>query len=168
MANCNLTAQHLRKLLDYDPISGQFTWKIKLNSRSVVGNVAGYNANQRCVIRIDKKGYSSHRLVWLHVTGFWPSHGIDHIDGNRLNNKLSNLREATQAENCQNLKKPVDNTSGFIGVTRHTTTGKWEAKITCSKKKYYLGIYKTPELAYIAYLDAKAKIHTFNPIVRPQ
>ena len=166
MAAIDLTPERLRELLDYDEETGLFTWKIQLGNRGAAGKIAGRIGKNRSYIGIGGDQFFAHRLAWFYVYGLWPKKGIDHIDGDPLNNRIANLREANQAENLQNYKKPKTNTSGFMGVRIHSTTGKWQASISCGKKREYLGIYETKELAYLAYLSAKERLHTFNPTVR--
>jgi hypothetical protein len=117
-------------------------------------------------IQINKKLYLEHRLVWLWYHGHLPTKNIDHRNGIRDDNQITNLREATYSENQQNLAKFKNNTSGFTGVSFHKPTGKWQALIQINGKKYHLGLYDTPEEAHDAYLKAKSELHTFNPVPR--
>jgi HNH endonuclease len=102
-----LTAGRLRELLRYDPESGAFFWVAKSARRAnrvPVGKEAGYlGVDGRRQIRLDGKLYKAHRLVWLHVFGHWPKEQIDHINNDPSDNRLCNLREATNRENCRNM-----------------------------------------------------------------
>ena len=172
MAKADLTAERLRELLHYDPETGIFTWLNSSSGRGRVikaGAIAGVGRGHR-YIRIGFFGYRNyaHRLAWLYVYGKFPVNHIDHINGNGHDNRIKNLREATHAENHQNTKIRVDNSIGFTGVYFHKTTGKWRAAITANKKTHSLGLFRTPELAYEAYLEAKSKLHAFNPKPRRQ
>ena len=91
---------------------------------------------------------------------------IDHINGVRCDNRFSNLREATAAENGQNQAVPRHNTSGFMGVHWNRRAGNWQARIMIAGRNKYLGYFDTPEAAHAAYCAAKAKHHTFNPVLR--
>lgn len=155
----DLTVEELKDVLHYDPETGQFTW-VKRTAKCVhVGDVAG-NINKfgYCTIGIKGKIYKAHRLVWLYMTGQWPKGLIDHINGNKSDNRLSNLRVVDESGNSQNVRKPNRrNQSGFIGVILFQ--GKWRASITVNKKTQRIGDYETPEEAHAAYLEAKRKHH---------
>ncbi len=156
-----LTQTRLVELLVYDEQTGVFTWRVarpacKLGGVAGSTKLGGYRR-----IGIDNHMYLAHRLAWLYVTGAWPIHGIDHRDGNPGNNAFCNLREATLGENAQNLKK---RDVPFTGVS--AKRGKWQAQINADGKYIYLGLFDTPELAHQAYLEAKAKLHKFQPVPR--
>ena len=158
----------LQKLLDYDPDTGLFTWLVRTNKRIKIGAAAGspHNEGYR-QIKIDGEKHLAHRLAWLWMTGDWPAHQLDHINGIRDDNRWDNLREATQAENNQNMAMHRDNTSGFMGVCWHRLAGKWMAQIRVAGRSRYLGLFTTPEAAHEAYVAAKSELHTFQPIPRP-
>lgn len=99
----------------------------------------------------------AHRLAWLYVTGVWPEHQIDHIDGDGLNNRWDNLREVTNQENQQNRKRMSRNTSGVIGVSFDKGMQKWSARIKAAGKYQYLGCYDKLEDAAKARKDAEEK-----------
>ena len=107
----------------------------------------------------------AHRIVWLLSHNRWPVDCIDHIDRNKANNRIENLREATIAENGQNRKLNANSTSGFKGVYWDARKRKWRGLIQLNKKKHALGYFDTPEEAHTAYAIAKAELHTFNPDV---
>src|SRR4029450_2313606 len=115
-----LTAERLRELLDYDPETGDFTWKVNrrcVRSGSVAGNVNcvdGY-----CYIGVDARRYHAHRLAWLYIKGAWPNDQIDHINGNKADNRFANLRQATHSQNQANGGRYSNNASGYNGVTLH-------------------------------------------------
>jgi hypothetical protein len=159
-----LTQKELKELLHYDPNTGIFTWCI--NKRGCkIGNIAGYcDPKNYIIIGINGKLYGAHRLAWLYVYGIWPKDQIDHIDGNPNNNRISNLRECDNRGNQQNKTKQKNNKSGYLGV--YFYRNKWVAQIKHQKKVYHLGRYNTPEEAHDAYLRAKAKLHSFNPVPR--
>ena len=160
-----LSQGRLKSLLHYDPDTGVFTWKVSPSSRVRPGDRAG-SKNGRGYIRImiDTKHYMTHRLAWLYVYGVWPVDKIDHINGDSLDNRICNLREATQAENMQNITVSASNTTGYLGVS--PVMSKYRAQIRVNCTALYLGLFDTPEQAHQAYLAAKAKFHKFQPTPR--
>lgn len=159
-----LTQQELKEFLHYDPETGIFTWAKSNNTSIKVGGLAGCIMNCGYLrIGINKKQHLAHRLAWLYVTGKMPKNLIDHINGNRSDNRFCNLREATNAENMQNITKlPTTNKSGVLGVCWHKQRQKWYTQIMANGKKIYVGIYDTIEEAKIARLQAKEKYHKFE------
>lgn len=160
------TASALREILDYDSSTGVFRWKAP-RRRVAVGSVAGARDDRGYIrITIDRRGFRAHRLAWLYVYGSWPDEDIDHINGQRSDNRIANLRACSNAENGQNRGLSTNNRSGFTGVSYHQLTRKWQAHIHGEGKRHRLGEYDTAEQAAQAYAEAKARFHTFNPIVR--
>jgi hypothetical protein len=162
------TAEEVRALLDYDPATGLFRWRESNSNRVRVGDVAGCpNGRGYTFIGLAGKRHRAHRLAWLWVHGTWPAGDIDHRDGQRSNNALANLREVTIAENRQNVAKQRRPTSSrYIGVSWAKREGRWEAYINHGGKQQPLGYFPTEELAYAAYLAAKAQLHTAQPVPR--
>lgn len=157
----------MKERLTYNPETGLFHWRDKRWSRRGLDNPAGSTTRWGYrTICINYVHHAAHRLAWLYVYGEWPEFDIDHIDGNRDNNAIANLRLATRRENSQNTRISKNNTSGFIGVSYHKQSGKWRAYIGLDYKYVHLGLHDTPEAAYQAHLEAKAKLHTFNPVPR--
>jgi hypothetical protein len=157
--------ESLKEALSYDPASGEFTWLKGGFGKAKQGEVAGRMLNSGYwQLFFRGKAHSAHRVAFLFVTGDWPSRNVDHIDGNRSNNAWANLRECSTAENHQNRKIPVTNTSGYMGV--FLDSGRWRARIRAGGKRISLGFFESRELASQAYLEAKSKLHTFNPIQR--
>lgn len=157
----SLTSKRLRELLDYDSESGLITRKVSRSNRpagEVTGRVnsEGYRASG-----VDGKSYLNHRLAWLHFYGVWPSHEIDHIDGNRLNNKISNLRDVPKRTNMENQSKAHSNnkTTGLLGVSIDKKTGKFKAQIRVGLKKIHIGYYATAQQAHVAYVATKRRLH---------
>ena len=154
-----LTAERLKELLEYDPETGIFRWLVKQNNRMKVGQVAGTgNGRGYMQIRIDGVKYRTHRLVWMYMTGEWPPHELDHINGDRSDNRHVNLRASNRSHNLQNRREAsVGTQTGLLGVS--VSNGKYVARINVSGDKRYLGRYDTPEEAYNVYLTAKRKYH---------
>jgi len=157
-----LTQDRLKQLLHYNPDTGDFRWLERPGNptgwhKSREGTVAGRVMKRRIPylqIRVDDRQYYAHRLAFLYMTGEWPEHYVDHIDGDGLNNRWDNLRGATNAQNQHNAKNWSTNTTGFKGVCFAKDTGKYQAQITQNKKAIYLGQYDTPEEAHAAYRGA--------------
>jgi hypothetical protein len=156
-----LTAERLRELLNYDPETGMFTQRVARRSVQV-GHTAGYVSKSLgyryiCVDRVD---YLAHRLAWLHVHGEWPADMIDHINGDKADNRIENLRQVNNRLNMQNLRQARRGTaSGLLGVSRHPGD-RWTAGIRLADgTRKYLGIFDTPEEAHEVYLTAKRKLH---------
>jgi hypothetical protein len=102
-----------------------------------------------------------HRLVWLWVKGHYPDSGltIDHINGDRGDNRFANLRPATNSQQKANCGLRATNTSGYKGVSWDKPSRKWRAKINSNGTEHRLGLFASPEAAYKAYCDAAARLH---------
>lgn len=155
----------MKSLLAYSPETGEFKWLVCRSRKSQVGSVAG-NLNQKgyVIIGISGRTYQAHRLAFLFMEGFFPESQVDHIDGNRSNNRFSNLRKCSPKENNENRKIPCNNTSGYLGVSK---SGRgWRARIKHDRIYLNLGTFDSKEEAYQAYLKKKSEIHLFNPTPR--
>lgn len=91
--------------------------------------------------RIHDRLYKAHRVIWLLAYCKWPADSIDHINGDKSDNRLVNIRAVTQSENCKNHKKSTRNTSGVTGVGWCKREKKWEVKIFTNWKNQFLGYY---------------------------
>lgn len=119
-----MTEINLRRLLeclDYDPVTGRMAWK-KTNPRGA--DLKGRSAGSICAdgyirVRVDGQHYSAHRLAWLFVHGTMPSSCVDHINGDKTDNRIENLREATRQQNGMNTPRPSTNTTGIKNVSRN-------------------------------------------------
>lgn len=141
-----LTQQTLKEYLHYCPNTGIFTWiKSPINSIKINSLAGTISTDDYVVIRFDKKRYQAHRLVWLYLYGAFPITDIDHIDHDRSNNKLLNLRTATKQVNNKNASKRVDNNSGYTGVCWNKKDKRWAAYIRAGKVFTYLGNFKVLE-----------------------
>jgi len=156
-----VTLERVRELLAYDPATGDFTWRItrgKMNAGEPAGSIwkIGYR-----FIGIDSRSYLAHRLAWLLMTGAWPTQNIDHINGDRADNRFSNLRDVSQALNVQNQRKPhVDKKScRLIGATWDKANRNWKAQVIFKKRTVYSARFETAEAAHAAYVEAKRRIH---------
>lgn len=113
---------------------------------------------------VDGVLYYAHRLAWLHHHGEWPAEQLDHINGDRQDNRIANLRLASQLENHQNRKLQRNNVSGHPGV--YFEKGRWRARIKVQQKYRHLGTFDTFEEARAARIFAKEAMHQFNPVDR--
>lgn len=157
-----LTQGRLCEVLDYDPASGVFIWKMRLAHRLQIGDVAGSLNNKGYLsIRIDTKIYLAHRLAWLYVHGEMPDR-VEHRDRSKLNNSIDNLRLATQSQNLYNVGLRDSNTSGVIGVhwdRNRGIKGKWVAQIRANGKSRHLGRFDTLEEAAAVRRKATEELH---------
>lgn len=149
-----LTRERLMDVLDYNKDTGIFVWKKKLSARGAVGKKAGTISYGYIAINIDGARYFAHRLAWLYTYGVWPTKEIDHIDRNRNNNSISNLRDVSRVVNALNNSPQNLNTSGIKGVTFCKQRNKWQAQINLSGKNLTLGRFDTIDEAAIAYKAA--------------
>ena len=144
----------VRDALHYDPETGVFWWT-RNRTNVKAGSAAGSRiAKGYMLIRFNRRQLLAHRLAWLWMTGEWPSLHIDHIDGEKSNNRWSNLREASNADNLMNRGKNSNNTSGYKGVSFDKKTGRYSAFLTADKKRRFLGYHATAEEAHNAYRAA--------------
>jgi hypothetical protein len=154
-----ITAERLRELLDYDAATGWFRWRVQVSSNVRVGGIAGNYAAGYWQIKIDRRNYRAHRLAWLFMTGKFPDHEIDHIDGDGTHNAWPNLREATHAQNMANYRRRKKNASGFKGVYQQGSSSSWFAHIWDGERLVHLGSFPTREEAHAAYLAAARSYH---------
>jgi hypothetical protein len=154
-----LTQERLHSLLDYDPATGVFCWRMtRRNSKQnkIAGTVCpkGYRR-----ISVDARIYLAHRLAWLYQTGVWPSSELDHISRLRDDNRFVNLREATRTTNNQNIGFCTDKLSGYRGVGWHKASNRWRARIQSQGTLFELGYFDSIEAASAAYVAAAKQYH---------
>ena len=156
MATVDLTAQRAHDLFDYNPTTGVLVRKFWRGGRGGAGTTVGVKtALGYLQIRVDGRHYLVHRVAWLMTHGNWPAEQIDHIDRVRDNNKLSNLREATNAENLRNKGQYRTNKSGATGVHFNRQRKKWEAAFVIDGARKYVGLYRSVEEASEARAEAQ-------------
>lgn len=163
-----ISKETLDRHFSYDPETGLFTRIFKPCNRVKVGDVATCQSDEGYVhFRIDGVLYTAHRMAWLTMTGEWPAGQIDHINGDRADNRFCNLRHVTNGENQQNRRARRKDHSGsaFMGVGLFTQgkKPKWRARIQINKKCISLGHFDTEMEAAQAYQKAKAMLHPFAP-----
>lgn len=150
----NFDFNNLRQSFTYDCESGVLT-RTRTNKLANSMDVQGY-----LVAFFNGKIYKVHRLIWAIVHGEFPKGQIDHINGNRSDNRLCNLRVVTQQQNSHNKQWDRRNKSGFTGVCWNKKASKWQAAISVNSKTIYIGVFSTPENAHLAYLNAKKVFHS--------
>jgi len=170
----------LRQLLEYDPETGILTWK----PRPVEMFAEGSRQERTCIIwnkrfagktamntslpngyltgGLLKKTTYAHRAAWAIFYGEWPRQDIDHINGDRQDNRIENLRSVSRSENMRNCGMLKTNTSGTTGVSFNGKLQKWAASIQVDKKSIYLGLFSSIEEAQAARRRAEPK-YRFHP-----
>jgi hypothetical protein len=157
----SITAEELRERLNYDAETGIFTWRTTRNQKYKVGaqvgsdDMYGYKT-----VRLSDKSYKLHRLAWLYVYGDWPSGDIDHINGDRSDNRIVNLRDVSRKTNLQNQRKAPNNKStGMLGAYFDKSRNRFYSRISIDDKSIHLGTFKTAQEAHDAYIQAKRHLH---------
>jgi len=172
-----LDYDYVNSCLNYDPATGSLTWKERPREHFATerawktwnlrfaGREAGAKYAERRThyrkIKINNRDYLAHRLAFLLFWGCWPTDQIDHLDGNGLNNRWDNLREATSQENNRNKRRRRNNTSGVNGVYWHRGRRKWCSRIKLDGRYVHLGYFDTLEEAAAARL-ASNETHGFT------
>ena len=161
MNRCDLTQEMLMSVVSYSEETGLFTWKGNRGRYYRGGKVSGHK-DKKGYVSISMFGFSyrAHRMAWLYVHGSWPERQIDHINGEKSDNRISNLRDVGYELNSQNkLSAMKTSKSGLIGVYFDKSHNKWRGEIIANGRRYRLGRFKTAEEAHSAYLGAKAVLH---------
>jgi len=151
--NCNISLELLRARLNYDPGSGAFTWACKSGPKRK-GDPAGTPSKGYICIGLNGIVMKAHRIAFAMQNNRWPDGMIDHINGDKSDNRISNLREATPFQNQANCKTRVDNKSGVKGVHFHKRIGKWAVQIQKNKKRHCVGYFDNLEEARDARVNA--------------
>jgi hypothetical protein len=157
--------EYLRERLRYEPETGKLFWR---EHKSMPQSWNTRWGGKEALAALHTKGYlhgvfggkglKSHRVIWAIEHGFWPVHQIDHIDGNRSNNRIENLRDVIQSVNMRNAKKQINNASGFVGVRFVKDIKRWQARINIDKKNApHLGYFDNIEDAIAARQEVSQK-----------
>jgi hypothetical protein len=161
-----ITQEILFQQFDYNPETGLFFRKKKTSNNACVTKPSGWdNKSGYIKLCINNKQQFAHRMAWLYVYGELPDKDVDHINGNRSDNRICNLRITNRSENMQNTEKFKTNTSGFKGVTWLKKEKKWLAQITKNYQHFNIGVFETAEQAYAAYCQAAKEVHTHNRVI---
>lgn len=148
-----LTHCFVKETFVYDEVTGILSWRnnrrrgIQANSEAGWTSAEGYRT-----VTLQRKSYLVHRVIWLYVHGSFPQGQIDHINGNRIDNRIENLRDVSFAENRLNKKR--HRSGRLYGCSFNKAQQKWISQITINKKIQYLGSFKTEQEAHLAYVKA--------------
>lgn len=167
-------ADTIRQLLDYDPATGALTWRPRTpdmfvargqrpqltcanNWNAIFAGKPIGQAGQKgyLVLRLNHVAHLAHRIAFVHYHGRWPAEQIDHINGNRADNRIENLREVSNIENSHNTGIRANNSTGIVGVQYHKRNGKrpWVAGIKVNYQQVYLGSFASQQDA----IDARKR-----------
>lgn len=148
------------ELFEYDRNAGTFRYK-STSGKAMSGDVAGTTKSRKGYrsIRIDGHSYRAHRLVWIMHYDEWPLVWVDHINGDRDDNRIDNLRLATPAQSSGNMVKKVSASKVLKGASYRPQTGRWRSSIKIGGRNTHLGIFDTEQEAHEAYRDASLRIH---------
>jgi len=152
-----LTLSKLHELFDYK--NGNLIWKFAKSRRVKAGDIAGcLDEYGYILIGVNGGVYRAHRLIYFYHHGYFPLF-IDHIDGNRANNKIENLRSVTTSQNAMNQKISTRNSSGIKGVMWHKRDKKWVVQLRVNSKNHSFGYFDDKELAELVAIEATNKLH---------
>lgn len=153
-----LQLERLRESLEYNPETGNFTWK-KKHPGVKTGSVAGCKLKSGAIqIMLDNKKYLAHKLAFFYVTGMWPEE-VDHINGDPSYNAWSNLRVCSHSQNLLNRKVDKRSSTGKKNVTVDPRTGKFRVVLTVDGKRKWIGSYDSLEMAELVAIEARIKYH---------
>jgi len=154
-----VSQQELKTIVHYDPETGLFTWLSNRGGKAFAGSVAG-SVNRRGYVEltIACRKWLAHRLAWYYMHGAVPV-AVDHINGNRQDNRLENLREVTRSENQCNRGVLANNTSGYAGVSWHKKSKAWVVRLMKNGKSHMIGYFKDLELAGLVASEARSLYH---------
>jgi hypothetical protein len=152
-----LTPEQVTELFEYR--DGDLYWKLSTNHKIAKDKKAGTkNSHGYLTVTLNDKILKVHRLVFLLHYGYLPKY-IDHINGNRSDNRIENLREATASQNCLNRSVQSNNKANIKNVSWHKRDKKWQVFVTVDKKSKYFGSFKDLELADLVAQEARDKFH---------
>ena len=153
-----LTQSEIRRLTNYNEETGEFTWSANAHKKVRGKPVGSMSRNGYLVTKVDYKRYLVHRLVWLYVHGEFPKDEIDHINRNKADNRVSNLRDVDRFTNVHNKSKTSNSVSGYTGVRRTSNKKRWQAFIHMGGKFMNLGVYDTIDEALSARVEYKRRV----------
>jgi hypothetical protein len=151
MKTDKLTRKRLLEVLQYNPDTGVFIWRVSRGTK-IAGSIAGnVRPDGYIYIAIDKVLYRQSRLVWLYIYGRWPREHIDHKNRSTSDDRIINLREASRSQNLGNRKRNKNNSTGFKGVSRHGS--RFRSYINKDGKRINLGAFNTARVAHAKYVS---------------
>jgi hypothetical protein len=151
--------EELLRLLDYNQEDGSLTWRLNGKTAGTVTKGRHDGSNRYLVVGIRRQQYASNRLIFKMMTGRDPAEFIDHADGDNLNMRWSNLREATNGQNLWNAKLRSNNKSGIKGVMWDKQHKKWRSYISDGNRQIKLGRFGSIEEAARVVNDARVSLH---------
>lgn len=154
----DLTVDLLNHLFEYDKETGNLIWKRQQSNRIAAGDIAGSLCRGYVYVGINGKKHRAHRIIFLMHKGYLPK-TIDHINGDKLDNRIENLRAATVGQNQHNRKTNANNTSGYKGVWWNKASKKWAAGIKLEGKRIHLGYFDNVEEAAEVVRKAREELH---------
>lgn len=167
MANADrITPQEVLDRLDYCPQTGVFRWRVTRSSRARAGQEVGsWDLHGYKTVRLNGDSYKLHRLAFVCMTGQWPAGDVDHINGNRSDNRWENLRDVPRSVNLQNQRKATNNRStGLLGAYYDKRKSVYYSRISIGNKSVHLGQFSTAQEAHAAYIAAKRELHEGNTL----
>lgn len=151
----SVSIERLRHVFSYNPSTGILTWRINTGKKRMIGKSAGSdNGTGHLRLRIDRCDLYVHRIVWAMTYGYWPTRGIDHINGNPCDNRIENLREANQSQNVANSRNMKNK---LKGASYRKSLGRWRSQIMVKGKYIHLGNFDSEQEAHEAYCAAAEK-----------
>lgn len=158
-----MNQKSIKKIINYDPETGVFTWKPRegnkrFNTRHAGKDVGCKTKQGYLITHISGKSIRLHVLAWIYMTGIKPKY-IDHVNGNKSDNRFSNLRECTASQNMHNSGIKPDNKSGYKGVRWNKQVGKWQAVVKKDYKSHHAGLFNDAKEAAKAYDKKAIELH---------
>ena len=158
-----ITQKELNDLFIYDQKTGIVTNRVSRSPNAIKGHEAGHLSHDGSrYIYVNGRKYSTHRIIWMMVYGYFPEHDIDHNNGIRDANNLSNLREVSRSCNMQNACKMKNNSSGYRCVSWNKNANKWIAYATIHGKTKYIGLFTSKKEAATARANWEDSCHDWN------
>jgi hypothetical protein len=152
LKDAELPVERLWSLFVWEKATGRLLWWPERVAKNVkwLDEAGCIKSHGYRGVRINGKLYRAHRIIWAMHTGQWPEDELDHINGDRLDNRLENLRPVSCQENMRNAKRYCNNKSGVMGVYWHKAAGKWRAQIMVNGRQIHLGYFAAKEEAIAA------------------
>ena len=155
-----LRHDELLRVLRYEALTGKFFWLVACGRNKAGDEAGGLDADGYWRLKIFGTHYRRARLAWFYCHKVWPSGEADHRYGERLDDRIAELRDISHQGNCENLRKPMPkNKSGFLGVSWHAASGMWQVSIKTQGRSINLGKCVDPAVGGAMYVAAKRTLH---------